>query len=353
MANVLPLSAGDRLLVFAPHPDDETLAAGELIQSAVAVGAAVRVVFATDGDNNPWPQRWLERRFRIGAAERARWGQRRRGEALGALEILGIDASSARFLGWPDQGLTAALMHDDGAISTLAQEIAAFVPSRVAMPTLDDRHPDHSALRVMLELALMRCASTCHRLGYIVHGARGSAVHDRIVAAGPESQTRKQRAMLAHASQVALSRRRLLAIAAAAEKFELAEKADRVPLPEDKRAFVQIPYRTRPPWHRGEELLAILAFDTHIARFRIPLLPGGRVAQRSTDGLRVELTPTAGGWRIDLPGARSGVAAMYLKRERCGPRLVIFDEQGWFDAARLLQPRARGLALARAAAESV
>ena len=50
----LPSSAQDRLLVVAPHPDDETIAAGGLIQSALHAGAAVRVLFATDGDNNPW-----------------------------------------------------------------------------------------------------------------------------------------------------------------------------------------------------------------------------------------------------------------------------------------------------------
>ncbi len=42
------LASTDRLLVFAPHPDDETLATGELIQTALAAGASVRVIFATD-----------------------------------------------------------------------------------------------------------------------------------------------------------------------------------------------------------------------------------------------------------------------------------------------------------------
>ena len=57
MTRNLTFRASDRLLVFAPHPDDETIATGELIQLAIAAGVAVRVVFATDGDNNPWPQR--------------------------------------------------------------------------------------------------------------------------------------------------------------------------------------------------------------------------------------------------------------------------------------------------------
>src|SRR5512143_3590489 len=39
-----------RLMVFAPHPDDETLGAGGLIQRVLATGGKVRVVFVTNGD---------------------------------------------------------------------------------------------------------------------------------------------------------------------------------------------------------------------------------------------------------------------------------------------------------------
>src|SRR5262249_6702771 len=42
-----------RLMVFAPHPDDETLAAGGLIQHVVAKQGTVRVVFLTNGDGYP------------------------------------------------------------------------------------------------------------------------------------------------------------------------------------------------------------------------------------------------------------------------------------------------------------
>src|SRR5229473_1437708 len=106
MRGVLPPTDWKRVMVLAPHPDDETLVTGGLLQQAVAAGAAVRVIFATDGDNNPWPQRVIERRWRITPADRARWGTRRRGEALAALTCLGVPTESAVFLGYPDQGLT-------------------------------------------------------------------------------------------------------------------------------------------------------------------------------------------------------------------------------------------------------
>jgi N-acetyl-1-D-myo-inositol-2-amino-2-deoxy-alpha-D-glucopyranoside deacetylase len=59
MSNSLALAGSDRLLILAPHPDDESIATGGLIQVARGVGAAVRVIVLTDGDNNPWPQRWI------------------------------------------------------------------------------------------------------------------------------------------------------------------------------------------------------------------------------------------------------------------------------------------------------
>ena len=49
---VLALSTNDRVLVMAPHPDDESLGCGGIIQTAVERHIPVRVVFFTYGDNN-------------------------------------------------------------------------------------------------------------------------------------------------------------------------------------------------------------------------------------------------------------------------------------------------------------
>src|SRR5262245_43450761 len=47
------VSHNTRLLVFSPHPDDETLGAGGLIQRVLDAGGAVKVVFMTSGDGFP------------------------------------------------------------------------------------------------------------------------------------------------------------------------------------------------------------------------------------------------------------------------------------------------------------
>ncbi len=327
----LNLSPVDRLLVVAPHPDDETLSSGMLIQSAVAAGATVRVVFATDGDNNPWPQRWLERRWTIGPMERARWGQRRRSEAVVALAMLGVsDTQGIRFLGWPDQGLTDCLMSDDSAVSTLRDEILRFEPTHVVMPALADRHPDHSALRILLDLALLRAGTDCVRLGYVVHGENAQD-GNLIVLSAADYQQRKCAAMESHASQMALSRRRLLAIAARPEYFQMSGAASATP---DNTTTLRIAYARHSSLSR-HDLLLVIATKNETLRFRVPL---GSRAWSSDDAagqeLVIERDVTA--LTIMLPRLPVPLAAAYAKIDRIGSRLVIFDKEPWHEASEVM-----------------
>ncbi len=216
-------AAWRRVLVFAPHPDDETLATGGLLQRAVAAGAAVRVVFVTDGEDNPWPQRVLERRWRIGPVGRARWAMRRQAETLAALACVGISAASAAFLHFPDQGLTPLLLSGgDAVVSTLAGELTTWRPTLVVASAAADRHPDHSALGVLLRLASDRIAHPPDRgfteLAYVVHGGAPMADVLRLQLSSAE-QARKLAAIGCHRSQLVLSRRRFLSHATPAEGF--------------------------------------------------------------------------------------------------------------------------------------
>ncbi len=238
MTEPLALTRADRVLVLAPHPDDETLATGGLLQRALAAGAETRVVFVTDGENNPWAQRAAERRWRIGAADRERWGERRRGEALAALACLGIPALRAAFLGFPDQGLQRLLLDGNEAlIETLIAELERFHPTFLAAPAPDDLHPDHGALAVLARLALARLESRARHAGpttrdtrawirpreglYVVHhhGPLQDAGPLLGLALTPAERERKRRAILCHASQLLLRREALLAHAGPHELF--------------------------------------------------------------------------------------------------------------------------------------
>lgn len=229
MADTLSLTAQDRILVLAVHPDDETLGAGGLIQQALAAGAAVRVLIVTEGEDNPWPQRALERHWTISSADRTRWGRRRCREALDALSTLGLDSSHVSFLGLPDQGLTALLTNGDQAvIERFRDEIADWQPTLLLSPALQDRHPDHSALAVVVELALLRLPEQLappRVLTYLIHGQQILNSPPVRIELDRHELERKRQAILAHETQMALSRRRFLSYGKASETFAEAEPA--------------------------------------------------------------------------------------------------------------------------------
>jgi len=310
----LDSAAWRRVLVVAPHPDDETLATGGLLQRSVALGGAVRVVFVTDGENNPWPQRVLERRWRLDSAARARWGVRRREETLHALACLGIPASSALFLHRPDQGITSLLLAGDGdLVSALAAELKTWRPTLVVAPSVADRHPDHNALAVLLRLAVDRVATRqggFTELAYLVHGAAFAPALDLRLA--PAERARKREAILCHGSQLALSWGRFLSHARETERFvdpAAPSPAHRVRGATFASGMVSL--RLAQPVSLAAALPATLDVLTVDA-------PGCPVHWRSC---------TVAPWRreVELPIDR--VPARLLVK--CEPPHVFFDDAGW------------------------
>ena len=96
------------VLIFAPHPDDEVLGTGGVIQQALARGERVRVVFATNGDGSRKAASQLLRK----AAASLRQGdfiklaRRRQQEAIAADAKLGLSKTDLVFLGYPDAAFT-------------------------------------------------------------------------------------------------------------------------------------------------------------------------------------------------------------------------------------------------------
>ncbi len=198
-----------RLLVIAPHPDDETIATGLLIQRVRAAGGAVKILLLTAGENNPWPQRWVERRLRIGSVDRQRWGRRRESELEQALQRFDVPSSCLQKLNWPDLGITDIVLQESHmATAMLAAAMAEFGPSIVAMPSIDDRHPDHGSAHVLTRLALAGQVGKPLLLAYLIHG--NASLHRMTDVSGTAAQlTNKLDALTAHQSQMALSGKRM------------------------------------------------------------------------------------------------------------------------------------------------
>ncbi len=228
MNSLLAFHAGSRVLVVAPHPDDESVAVGGLLQKVSAAGGQSRLIFLTNGENNPWPQRAIERRLRIGPADKERWGRRRRLEAIAALAELGVSESAAAFWGFPDQGLSDILLAArDELRERLAKELDEWRPSVLVTPSPADLHPDHSAAAVFARLALASRKITSVdplHIEYVVHGRGPDSISSCLVFALSEKQReRKKRAILRHTSQLML-RPSLVKFAQGAEKFVCSEE---------------------------------------------------------------------------------------------------------------------------------
>ena len=177
-------SRGTRLLVIAPHPDDEVLGAGGLMQRVKPPAARARRV--------PDRRRRLSRR-RQGRARRGAdredflgYGKPRRREARAALVRLGLAEAFQTFLGFPDGGLcrltraywsehraayrspytrlnrpprsemlVAATQYSGEDLSQeLALIIADFRPTMIAVPRREDQHADHCAAWFFLDDSL-------------------------------------------------------------------------------------------------------------------------------------------------------------------------------------------------------
>ena len=105
----MAVSRETRLLVIAPHPDDETLAAGGLMQRVHTAHGVVRVVYLTDGDGYPEGVQAEDHVVAPTATDYRGYGRQRRHEARAAMSALKLRDYTLTFLNFPDGGLSALM----------------------------------------------------------------------------------------------------------------------------------------------------------------------------------------------------------------------------------------------------
>jgi LmbE family N-acetylglucosaminyl deacetylase len=190
----------DRVLIVAPHIDDESIGAGGYAIDAMANGAEVYVVFLTAGDCNRFSARLMNKTLAPVAASYLTVGRTRIGEARKAMQLLGVAPDHYFFLGYPDRGLQDILTNQtavvrsrgtkersvpyDDAVSpgaaysyeNLMRDVRHVIevaqPTTVIAPVPFDMHPDHRAATDITDLALDDLQLHPSRLGYLVHSGR-------------------------------------------------------------------------------------------------------------------------------------------------------------------------------------
>lgn len=133
-------SGRERVLVIAPHPDDETLGAGGTIARHVLAGDIVRILTVTDGS--------ASRAFGLSSA---RMAAQRASEAVAAGLELGIGAQHIVHLRlpegrWPFEELAARL----------ADALNHLKPTIIYTTSCIDYHPEHIRVASALAEALRR-----------------------------------------------------------------------------------------------------------------------------------------------------------------------------------------------------
>lgn len=190
-----------RLLVIAPHPDDESLGCGGLIARTIAAQGAVCTVFVTDGGaSHPGSQAW----------PRERLATQRKQEALAALAALGAGAGPRLFLDLRDADMPAegAPAWTD-AVERLTTCIDAFQPDLALLPWRRDPHRDHRDSWRLATEAIRRSGGRPDVLEYAIwldelgaaedfpHGGEATLITFDIAA----FVAHKRAAVAAHASQ--------------------------------------------------------------------------------------------------------------------------------------------------------
>jgi N-acetylglucosamine malate deacetylase 1 len=127
-----------RVLVLAPHPDDETLGCGGVLVRHHEQGDTVKVVFATDGAAGDPSGYYVENDYPA----------LRREEAKQAGAILGLEEPI--FWDYPDGRLSEAR----DVVGRLAALFETYRPDIIYRPSTREIHPDHWALGVGVEEAL-------------------------------------------------------------------------------------------------------------------------------------------------------------------------------------------------------
>jgi LmbE family N-acetylglucosaminyl deacetylase len=132
----------ERILVIAPHPDDEAIGCGGAVCLHRRQGDSVHVVFLTSGerytDDVP-----AETNRSVREAEACQAGR--------ILDVEGLD-----FLGLPDLGLSACI---DQAAGRLRPLLEAREPNVLYLPHPEESHPDHAAALPIVRAALAGLSS--------------------------------------------------------------------------------------------------------------------------------------------------------------------------------------------------
>jgi len=201
-----PFLPVDRVLILAPHPDDEAIATSGVIQHCLQNHVPLKIVYFTNGDNNELSFVVYEKRLVFRKKAFVYMGEVRRKEAVRAMKYLGLGEENLTFLGYPDFGtmeifmrywnpakpmrsmltrVTAVPYKDSfsfgapyagpSVVKDLKKVIMDFRPTKIFVSHPADTNRDHRALNLFLRVVLWDLEGTIDPpqvYTYLVHVVR-------------------------------------------------------------------------------------------------------------------------------------------------------------------------------------
>lgn len=181
-----------RVLVVAPHPDDETLAAGGTICLHARRGDSILVVFVTSGE-------MVYRFYGLKGPDPSEVARLKEEEAKRALRVLGVSEDRLLFLRFPD---TRVAEHVEELSARLSEVVRQFKPDVVYAPHSAERHSDHHATHhaVLRALERERCNAVVRM--YVVWGDLPRAT--LVLRLPSDVVEKKRRALEQYRSQISI-----------------------------------------------------------------------------------------------------------------------------------------------------
>jgi len=164
-----------KIVVFAPHPDDETLGCGGTIAKKLSEGYEVLIVILTDGryaflkmqgiSSDPTPEELKEIR---------------KEEVKRATKILGISPQNLLFLDFEDGSLEK---NEEKVTKIITKIIKENMPEEVYFPYEKDVHPDHRATNRAVRSAIKQLGLPIKKYQYSITQkfSRVGPIIDRIL----------------------------------------------------------------------------------------------------------------------------------------------------------------------------
>ncbi|SHF56218.1 N-acetylglucosaminyl deacetylase, LmbE family [Caldanaerobius fijiensis DSM 17918] len=190
---------GSRIMIVAPHPDDESIGAAGVIREALKMHIPVKVVIFTSGESYKRAAINFSKRLHPTNEDFYRLGVQRQKESIDAMETLGLPRKDLIFLGFADGSLR--FLWDDfwntprrsggvwvyrspykvnvyrpgieytgqNVFDAFSSVVNSFKPTDIFYPDPNDTNPDHWAVSNFVVYTILQQKYHIREHTYLVH----------------------------------------------------------------------------------------------------------------------------------------------------------------------------------------